>query len=132
MLGKAEVDLVRRGYDAFIAGDMEWLNQHLDENIVWHVAGGGSLSGDVRGREEVLAYFAKSVQVAVPEIEIHDLAAGDDHVVGVLNVTWRRPTGETFSSRAVQVFHVDGDRALESWFVPEDQAGVDAFLDAAG
>jgi uncharacterized protein len=130
MAGMAEVDLVRHGYDAFIAGDMEWLNRHLHENVVWHVAGSGSLSGDVRGREEVLAYLGKSVQVAVPEIEIHDLAAGDDHVVSVLNVTWRKPSGGTFSSRAVQVFHVDGDQAVEAWFLAEDQAELDRFLDA--
>ena len=130
MAGKAEIELVRQGYDAFIAGDMEWLNRHFHENVVWHVAGSGSLSGDVHGREEVLAYLAKTVQVAVPEIEIHDLAAGDDHVVGVLNMIWRKPSGDTFSSRAIQVFHVAGDQAVEAWFLAEDQADLDRFLDA--
>jgi ketosteroid isomerase-like protein len=128
MAGREEIDLVRRGYDAFVAGDMEWLNDHMHENVVWHTAGNGPLSGDHRGREEVLAVLAKGVELAVPEFDVHDVAAGDDHVVSVLDVAWRRPGGETFSSRAVQVFHVSDERVLESWFLAEDQAGLDAFL----
>jgi uncharacterized protein len=126
---KEDIELVRTGYDAFVAGDMEWLNEHLHENVVWHAAGTSSLAGEYRGREEVLASFAKSVQIAMPAFELHDVAAGEDHVVTVLDVTWRRPNGETFESRAVQVFHIGGGKVLESWFIPEDQAGVAAFLD---
>jgi ketosteroid isomerase-like protein len=28
-------ELVRKGYEAFIAGDKEWLNEHLRENVLW-------------------------------------------------------------------------------------------------
>src|SRR5262245_2361016 len=127
MLGKEDIDLVRRGYEAFIAGDMEWMNRHLHERIVWHAPGTSSLAGDYHGREEVLAFFAKSVQVAIPEFDIHDIAAGDDHIVALINTTWRRPDGVTHEGRAVQVFHLAGDQAIESWFMVEDQAGFDAF-----
>jgi uncharacterized protein len=129
MVDKGDVELVRQGYDAFVAGDMEWLNDHLHQNIVWHVGGTSSFAGDYRGREDVLAFFAKSVQVAVPEFDIHDIAAGEDHVVTLLNGTWRRPDGATFEAKAVQVFHLTGGKALESWFLVDDQAGFDAFVE---
>jgi ketosteroid isomerase-like protein len=129
MVDKEDIELVRTGYNAFVAGDMEWLNEHLHENVVWHAAGPSTLAGEHRGREEVLASFAKNAQIARPEFEIHDVAAGEDHVVTVLNVTWRRPNGETFESKAVQVFHVAGGKVLESWFIPEEQAGLAAFLE---
>jgi len=103
MVDKEDIELVRTGYNAFVAGDMEWLNEHLHANVVWHAAGRSSLAGDYRGREEVLASFANSVQIAMPEFEIHDVAAGEDHVVTVLDVTWRRPDGGTFEGKAVQV-----------------------------
>ncbi len=128
MAGKEDVELVRRGYDAFIAGDMQWLNEHLHENIAWHVPGTSPLAGDYRGREEVLAYFGRLVQTAVPEFDIHDIAAGDDHVVALLNTRWRRPDGETWEGKGVQVFHVSGGQAVESWFMGEDEAGFDAFI----
>jgi uncharacterized protein len=131
VLGTSEIELVRTGYDAFVAGDMEWLNDHLHENVVWHLAGNNPQSGDHRGREETLAVLAKAVETAVPEIDVHDVAAGEDHVVAVLDVTWRRTDDATFSSRAVQVFHVEGDRILESWFLTEDQPRLDAFLNGA-
>ena len=130
-MSKEDIELVRKGYDAFIAGDMVWLNEHLHENIVWHMPGSSSLAGEYHGREQSLAFLAKSVQVAIPEFAIHDLAVGEDHVVTLLDATWRRPDGATFDSKAVQVFHVANGKALESWFFTEDQAGLDAFLEAA-
>ena len=130
MVDQTDVELVRRGYDAFVAGDMEWLNEHLHENIVWHVAGSSTLAGEHRGREEVLAHLARTVQVAVPEFDPrHRRRAGPR--IALLRVTWRLPTGDTFQGNAVQVFHVTGGIALESWFIPEDQAGFDRFLAAA-
>jgi ketosteroid isomerase-like protein len=129
MLGTDEVELVRRAYDAFVAGDVGWLHEHLHENVVYHVAGAGSLSGEQRGLDAVLAYLGKVVTVALPEITLHDIAAGEDHIVAVLEMTWRRPDGATFDGRAVQVFHVTGDKILESWFIADDQPAFDAFLD---
>jgi ketosteroid isomerase-like protein len=73
------VSVALPGVNAFVAGDMEWLNEHLHVNVVWHAAGRSSLAGEYRGREEVLASFANSVQIAMPEFEIHDVAAGEDH-----------------------------------------------------
>jgi uncharacterized protein len=131
MLGNEDIELVRTGYEAFVAGDIVWLNEHLHENIVWHVTGTSSLSGEQRGREAVLAYLAKLIAVALPEFDIHDVAAGEDHVIAVLDGTWRRPDGATFQGRAVQVFHVGEGQILEAWLLPEDQRGFDAFLDGS-
>lgn len=46
----SNVDLLRRGYDAFGKGDMDTLRDLLAENIVWHVPGSNILSGDYEGR----------------------------------------------------------------------------------
>jgi uncharacterized protein len=125
-----DAQLVRQGYDAFIAGDMEWLNEHLADNIVWHVPGNNVLSGDYRGREEVLSFFARSVQASIPSFDVHDVAATEDHAIALLNIRFTRPdNGETIEGRAVQVFHVEDGKALESWFMNEDQAALDAFLE---
>lgn len=132
MGAQEDAELVRHGYEAFIAGDMEWMNEHLHENVVWHAPGNNVLSGDFRGRESVLANFAKTVQVALPEFDIHDIVASDDHVVALLTITWRRNDNqETFENRTVQVFHVDNGQALEVWTMDADQAGFDAFLKGA-
>jgi uncharacterized protein len=129
MSAQEDAALVRRGYEAFIAGDMEWLNEHLDDTIVWHVPGKNRYSGDHTGRDEVLAFFANSVQVALPEFDIHDIAATEDHVVVLLNINWKRnEDGATFKDQVVQVFHVEHDQALEVWTMNGDQPGFDEFI----
>jgi len=125
-----DIELVRRGFEAFIAGDVEWMNEHLHENVVWHSPGHNVLSGDYRGRESVLAFFAKTVQVALPEFDMHDIVASDDHVVAIFTINWRRnDNGQTFEDRVAQVFHVENGQALEVWTMTEDQAGFDKFLE---
>jgi ketosteroid isomerase-like protein len=127
-----DAELVRRGYEAFIAGDMSWLNEHLHENVVWHAPGHNVLSGDYRGRDSVLAFFAKSVEVALPEFDMHDIVASDDHVVALLTIQWRRrDTGETFQDRSAQIFHLENGQAIEVWTMVEDLAGFDRFLEGA-
>jgi ketosteroid isomerase-like protein len=132
MSAQEDAELVRRGYEAFIAGDMEWLNEHLHENVVWHVPGHNLTSGDYKGSENVLAYFARSVQIALPEFEMHDIVASDDHVFALSTIRWRRnDNNETFEDHVGQVFHLDGGRVLEVWTMGENLAGFDEFLEGA-
>src|SRR5437879_12848029 len=103
MSAQDDAELVRRGYEAFIAGDMEWLNEHLHENVVWHVPGQNVTSGDYRGREDVLGYFAKAVQLALPEFEAHDIVASDAHVIALAPIRRRRMDhAEQFEDRTGQ------------------------------
>ena len=130
MSAQEDADLVRRGYEAFIAGDMEWLNEHLHENVVWHVPGHNLTSGDYRGRENVLGFFARSVQIALPQFDIHDIVASDDHVVVLTTIRWRRnDNGATFEDHVGQVFHLEDGRVLEVWTMGEDIGGFDQFLE---
>jgi ketosteroid isomerase-like protein len=132
MSAQEDAELVRRGYEAFIAGDMVWLNEHLHENVVWHNPGHNLLSGDYRGRENVLGFFARTVQIALPEFDMHDVVASDDHVVVLTATTWRRnDNNETFEDHVGQVFHVDGGKVLEVWTMAENLAGLDQFLEGA-
>jgi uncharacterized protein len=125
------VEIVKRGFDAFVAGDVEWLSEHLHENIVWHMPGSHAFAGDYKGREAVLAVFAKQAQAFQPDFEVHDVLANDDHAVALmLNRRVRRDNGEALEGRQVFVFHVDAQgRALEAWVMNEDQAAVDRWLE---
>ena len=52
-------EIVRRGYEAFNAGDMGTLTELFDESASWHSPGRGPLAGDYAGREAVFAYFGQ-------------------------------------------------------------------------
>ena len=65
----------------------------------------------------------------VPEFDIHDVLANDDHaIVLVTQTATRNDTGDTFEGRYVHIFHVGAEKVLESWMFWEDQAAGDAFL----
>lgn len=51
--------LVRKGYEAFNRGDMETLAEILAGDATHHVPGNSPLSGDYKGRDEMLAYYRR-------------------------------------------------------------------------
>ena len=53
--------VVRRGYAAFNAADMNALTDIFDESASWHTPGRGLLAGDQQGREAVFGQFGRYV-----------------------------------------------------------------------
>lgn len=51
--------IVRRGYEAVSAGDVETLTALLGDNVAWHTPGRSPLAGDVVGREAVFARLGR-------------------------------------------------------------------------
>jgi ketosteroid isomerase-like protein len=51
--------IVRRGYEAFNAADLETLTELFDENASWHTPGRSPIAGDAEGRDAVFAQFGR-------------------------------------------------------------------------
>ncbi|WP_406060397.1 nuclear transport factor 2 family protein [Streptomyces sp. NBC_01077] len=51
--------LVRRGYEAFVQGDMDTMRSLLTSDCTHHVPGTSRLSGHHKGVDEVLAYYGQ-------------------------------------------------------------------------
>ena len=51
--------VIRRGYEAFNAGDMNTLTELFDENAAWHTPGRSSIAGDHEGREAAFEQFGR-------------------------------------------------------------------------
>jgi ketosteroid isomerase-like protein len=124
------VQLVRQGFDAFAKGDTDWMRKHLSDDVVWHAPGNNNLSGDHRGKDQVLAFFARIFEVTGGTFtqDIHDVVGNDEHVVALVTGRAQRPDGRTYEGRSVITFHIKEDQATESWAFNEDQAAQDAFL----
>lgn len=124
------VELVREGYEAFARGDMDWMREHLAQDIVWHVPGNNPLSGDHTGLDQVLGMFGKLMELTGGSFqqEIHDIVGGDEHVVVLVSGRAERPDGRSLENRSVQIFHVKEGKAIEYWIFNEDQAASDAFM----
>jgi ketosteroid isomerase-like protein len=121
-------NLVRRGYEAFAQGDVQAVKEIFADDIVFHVPGRGLISGEYRGRDAVLEFFAKSQELSAGtlRIELHDLAATDEHAIA-LQVNRAERGGKTLQARVVGVYHVHDGKATEAWFLTDRQEENDEF-----
>ena len=85
-------DLVRKGYQAFGTGDLDTLTQLFTDDIQWHTPGRSPLAGDLKGRDEVFAQFAKIAELSGGSfrLEIHDVIANDEHAIALVTASGSR------------------------------------------
>ncbi len=79
-------ELLRRGYAAYGAGDLDTVNALFADDIVWHVAGQSPIAGDYTGKEQVFGFFGKLQELSdgTSKIEVHDVLANDTHGVALV------------------------------------------------
>ena len=120
-------DLVRKGFEAFEAGDMATLDALMADDAVWHAGGSGILSGDFEGKQAIFGSLALIPQETDAfSQEVHAILADDEHTVAMVTATATR-RGNTATLPQVFVFHIDGAKAKEVWVTQVDQAAADAF-----
>jgi ketosteroid isomerase-like protein len=122
------VELLRRGYEAYGSGDLETINELFADDIEWHVAGRSPIAGDYHGKEEVFGFFAKLMELSggTSRLEVHDVLANDEHGVALVVGSGSRE-GREFSGRDVHTFHFRDGKVVELWDAPGDQYAVDEF-----
>lgn len=102
MGSESDVEVIRRGYAAFSAGDMATLNELFTEDAVWHVPGAGPLSGAKEGREGILSFFGElmSRSEGTLTVTLDDVVGGDHHTVA-LNRNQATRGSQTLQQNAV-------------------------------
>ncbi|WP_282694670.1 nuclear transport factor 2 family protein [Streptomyces sp. CC208A] len=123
--------LVRRGYEAFIAGDMDTVASLLTSDCTHHVPGESQMSGHFKGRDNVLAMYAQLFDKTngTFRVELKGIYPdGRGHVMSVH--TWHADRGD----RGIEVngglfFTVVGGKFSDIDECVEDIAEVDAFWD---
>lgn len=131
MADHPNAELLRRGYAAFSAGDMDTVSSLFAEDITWHNPGNNPLSGDYVGKEAVFGFFGKLMELTggTTRLEVHDVVANDEHGVGLVQNHSERG-GRTLDTRAVHVWHMRDGKATEFWNFVEDAAAVDEFFNS--
>jgi ketosteroid isomerase-like protein len=102
-------ELVRRGYAAFNAGDMETLNELFHENASWHTPGSSPIAGDHVGRDDVFAQFGRygGETGGTFKAELKWVATDDEgRVVGVHHNTAER-NGKHLDTDACITFEIE-------------------------
>jgi uncharacterized protein len=121
-------DLAQRFIDAYGRRDYQTLESLLTDDVLWHVGGNHPLSGDYRGRQAVLDYFAKvqsltSQTLTLDPIEI--LASGSFGAI-FLRVRAERE-GRDLDVTMAEAFRAQEGQLAEFWATADDQEAVDRF-----
>ncbi len=120
------VEAYRRTADAFRARDFDAVRSLVDDDVVWHVPGAHPLAGELRGRDEVIAWLSGLSDFGFTLRE-HDVLGNDEHVCALSYMGARRP-GLDVEIRVTSVFHFRAGRQVERWFHPEDMDAWDAIF----
>ena len=122
--------LVRQGYEAFERGDMDWMQEHLADDVIWHVGGKSAMTGDYRGKDEVLNLFGRQAQAAggPPRTSLDDIVGNDRHVVAFGNATLDDPDGGSVSWKFANIFRVADGKAQEVWGLADETSESDVVL----
>ena len=120
--------ILKKGYDAFAAGDMDTIDALFADDIVWHAPGNNPVAGTFKGKKEVFALFGKLFELSggTFKVDVHALFADDEHGITLTNATGSRD-GKTLNDHNVQVFHFKDGKITEQWLYYEDVPRNDAF-----
>ncbi|HEX2069903.1 MAG TPA: nuclear transport factor 2 family protein [Actinomycetota bacterium] len=120
--------LLRMAYDAQARGDIDAYLDLLSEDVVFHVPGRSRIAGEYRGKDEVRRHFQeiRTLSGGTFRTEIHEVLAGEEHVVGLVRGQAERD-GATVDLPRVHVWHVKNGKLGELWVHPADQYAFDEY-----
>ena len=79
------IELVKKGYEAFSAGDVDTVMSLFDDNIEWVQPGDSAISGTYRGKAELGEYLIRLAEKSVT-VKLNRLLADGDTVVALTEV----------------------------------------------
>jgi len=128
MAAEENAELVRRGYEAFNAGDFATLRELFAEDAIWYAAGSGVLSGAKQGRDAVMAYFGELGARSQGSFQatVLDIVGGENHTVG-LQQTHAESNGKTLDVATAIAFVLRDGKVIEGRELSEDTATADDF-----
>ena len=109
------LELVRRAYAAFSAGDVDTLSGLMAPDIVHTVPGSSALSGAHKGLPDVLTLYGQLAErsAGTVRVELEDvLSDGGDRVIAIHLATAER-AGKTLSAREALLFTIAGGKVAE-------------------
>jgi uncharacterized protein len=122
------LEVVRRAFEAFEAGDVDGLKKVLAPNVHYRVAPAGNFAGDYRGVRAVMEFFdqiARETKGSFRATPV-EMAASGNRVFVLYKVGGRRG-GKALDSADVGVFTVVGGAVAEAIFYQSDYPAHAAF-----
>jgi uncharacterized protein len=115
-MSEQNIELVKKGYEAFAAGDVEALMSLFDDNIEWVQPGESAVSGTFHGKGELGQFLARLAEKS-PTVTPHRFLADGDMVVALSEThigDETAPDAEVYTIRDGKTARVEvyGDTAM--------------------
>jgi uncharacterized protein len=132
-VAKDDEAVVLRFARAMVDRDVAAIADCLADDVVFHVPGRNPLSGQHRGKGEILRrlFQAWEEAFAALQIDVHDVLSTDEHVV-LLSDRRAQREGTEVQMRAASIYHVRDGRISEAWLMEWDPYALDEFLRPEG
>jgi ketosteroid isomerase-like protein len=129
MASQADVEVVRKAYEASNKGDMSSLEQLFSDEAVFYFSGNHSLSGEYRSKKAMFEMFGQMAQQTggTMRVEIHDIVASNVGVVVLLSVHAER-NGKVLEANDIEVSRVEDGKIVELRIYTSDQRAADEFF----
>lgn len=86
-------EIIKRGYEAFSAGDLETVMSLFDDDVEWVQPGQSAVSGTFHGKAELMEHLGRLAEKSLT-VKLNRLIAEGDAVVAITEVTAGGETGE--------------------------------------
>ncbi|MCH8142663.1 MAG: nuclear transport factor 2 family protein [Proteobacteria bacterium] len=125
----SNIEIVRKGFEAFANGDMATLTDLFAEDAVWHFPGNNRISGEHRGRDMVLTFLVQTGELTggTFRAELQNVLANDELVVVIHRQTASRE-GKELDMLEVNTFQFSNGKITEVRSFLEDQQAHDEFF----
>lgn len=106
--------LIKRGYEAFGKGDLEFFREILTPDCVWRTPGYGLLLAEYKGVDGVIGYFKSLAEMTEGTFKSESEAflADDEFVASLDHITGSRK-GKVLDTHVVHVFRLRDLRVVE-------------------
>jgi ketosteroid isomerase-like protein len=122
------VALIRKGFAAFNAGDVETLTEVIAKDALQHMPGNNRFSGDHKGRDSILAMYGKIAELTEGSYQavLEAVYANDHRAVAIYRGKATRGS-RTLEEHHALTFEIMDGRAVDMDDVPLDGKVDDAF-----
>lgn len=127
-MAHSNAEVIRKGFEAFLRGDLETARSIFHSNVVWHVAGTGPLSGQYRGFDAIARWGGQLFERSGGTFRevLVEIVANENWAFQIADYEAARG-GRRIQDRSVNVYRMEDGRVAECWVYFSDAKGFDEF-----
>ena len=124
-----DVTLIRRGYDAFNAADIDTLTELIADDAVQSMVGDNLVSGEFKGRDNILGMYAKLGELTngTYAVEVEQAFTDGNGTVVIVHHQTAERNGKRLDNRQALVFKLVGGKIVSLTDTSDDVSIDDEF-----